>query len=96
LEYNLNTAVISVYAVPDGAVQSTPLQMAVSALGVLSFPITFPISFPGPGTKRTPGTLMHTPRFRELAFLVSSSSGKLSIRKLTATAFHHRMEVRSL
>jgi hypothetical protein len=95
LEFNLSTANVSLYAVPDGSPASTPLLTASSAIGTLSFPISFPLVFPAVGIKRTPGTLMHSGRFREIAFLVASTAGKLALRKLSASAFMQSMEVRS-
>lgn len=94
-EFNQSTATVSIYAVPDGVAASTPILTASSAIGFLTFPISFPLTFPAVGIKRTPGTLMHTTRFRELAFLAQSSSGKMALRKITASAFFQSMEVRS-
>lgn len=94
-EFNESTAEVSVYAVPDAVVAATPLLTASSAIGFLNFPVTFPITFPAVGVKRTPGTLMHSGRFRELAFLLQSDAGKMALRKVTASAFMQSMEVRS-
>lgn len=95
MEFNQSTALVSVYAVPDAVVGSTPLLTASSAIGFLTFPVTFPITFPAVGIKRTPGTLMHSGRFRELAFLLQSTAGKMALRKATGSAFMQSMEVRS-
>jgi hypothetical protein len=94
-EFNLSSATVSVYAVPDGVVASTPVLTASSALGSFSFPVVFPLSFPAIGVKRTPGTLMHSGRFREIAFLLQSTAGKMALRRISAGAFYQRMEVRS-
>lgn len=94
-EFNQSSASISIYAVPDGVVASTPLLNASSALGFLIFPVTFPITFPAVGVKRTPGTLMHSGRYREIAFLIQSTAGKMALRRISAGAFFQRMEVRS-
>lgn len=94
-EFNESTADVQIHAVPDAIPGAAPVLTASSAIGFLSFPISFPLSFPAVGIKRTPGTLMHTTRFRELAFRVQAAAGKMALRRIDATAFIQTMEVRS-
>jgi hypothetical protein len=95
LEFNFSSALVSVYAVPDAITGTQPIFSASSALGFLIFPVTFPIVFPAIGVKRVEGTLMFTKRFRELAFLINCASGKMALRKVTASAFYQSMPVYS-
>lgn len=94
-EFNQSRATISLTALLDGVTQASPVLTASTALGFLYFPITFPITFPASGIRNVPGTLMHTARFREIAFLAASTSKKMSLRRISATAFLQTMEARS-
>jgi hypothetical protein len=94
-EFNESTAEVAIYAVVDGVEDADPLLTASSALGFLTFPLTFPIVFPAVGIKRAPGTLMHTDRFRDIAFRIAAESGKMTLRQIGATAFLQKMEIRS-
>jgi hypothetical protein len=86
-EFNDSRAgAVSVTPVLDEAEADAPLKTVSSGLGGPTFPLRFPVVFSKRGIKRVSISLMHQPRFRELALIIRAESGKLALRNLQLQA----------
>jgi len=96
-EFNRSRGRVDLHAIRDGQTDEQPVLTADSGLAEgLQFAFTFPIQFPPTWERiKVNGTLMHTGRFRELALQCRANAGKLSLRKIQATAFAGSMHVES-
>jgi len=96
-EFNRSRGRVELHAIRDGETDEQPVLTADSGLAEgLQFPFTFPIQFPPTWERiKVNGTLMHMGRFRELAVRCRAKAGKLSLRKIQATAFAGSMHAES-
>lgn len=87
-EFSNSHATVTISAQVDGNGYSTiASNVATQLQGGWTFPITFPLTMPAQGTKRSQQDLVQLGQFREIQPKITSSSGKLALRGVHLGAF---------